>query len=171
MQEKSNTLKITVEVPGIWELIDAVNALAGKAKGQPAEPVATSQPQEVPAMQTPPMPQPVQQAPMQAIPVAPTAQTAPVAQAIPVAPVAQTPPMPQPMQQAPQMPQPIPTTAVAQEYTQDQIAVAMSSLVNMGKQPKVFEILAMFGAQTLVQVDHSRYAELATMLRQEGAVI
>lgn len=159
MQEKSNTLKITVEVPGIWELIDAVNALAGKAKEQSVAEVATSQPQEVPAMQT--MPQP-----MQPVPVQPTG-----AQAIPVAPVAQTPPMPQPMQRAPQMPQPIPTTAVAQEYTQDQIAVAMSSLVNMGKQPKVFEILARFGAQTLVQVDHSRYAELATMLRQEGAVI
>lgn len=169
MQEKSNTLKITVEVPGIWELIDAVNALAGKAKGQPAEPVATSQPQEVPIMQAPQVPQPVQPVPAQ-----PTS-----AQAIPVAPVAQTAPTPQPMQQAPAttqqmptaMPQPIPTTAVAQEYTQDQIAVAMSSLVNMGKQPKVFEILARFGAQTLVQVDHSRYAELATMLRQEGAVI
>ena len=161
MQEKSNTLKITVEIPGIWELIDAVNALAGKAKEQSAAEVATSQPQEVPTMQAPPMPQP-----MQPVPVQPTS-----AQAIPVAPVAQTPPMPQPMQQAPQMPQPIPTTAVAQEYTQDQIAVAMSSLVNMGKQPKVFEILARFGAQTLVQVDHSRYAELATMLRQEGAVI
>ena len=161
MQEKSNTLKITVEVPGIWELIDAVNALAGKAKGQPAEPVATSQPQEVPTMQAPPM-----QQPMQPVPVQPTS-----AQTIPVAPVGQTQPMPQPMQQAPVMSQPIPTTAVAQEYTQDQIAVAMSSLVNMGKQPKVFEILARFGAQTLVQVDHSRYAELATMLRQEGAVI
>ena len=161
MQEKSNTLKITVEVPGIWELIDAVNALAGKTKEQSVAEVATSQPQEVPAMQAPPMPQP-----MQPVPVQPTS-----AQAIPVAPVAQTQPMPQPMQQAPQMPQPIPTTAVAQEYTQDQIAVAMSSLVNMGKQPKVFEILARFGAQTLMQVDHSRYAELATMLRQEGAVI
>ena len=168
MGEKSNTLKITVEVPGIWELIDAVNALAGKAKGQPAEPVATSQPQEVPIMQAPQVPQPVQPVPAQ-----PTS-----AQAIPVAPVAQTAPT-TPMQQAPAMtqqmptamPQPIPTTAVAQEYTQDQIAVAMSSLVNMGKQPKVFEILARFGAQALVQVDHSRYAELATMLRQEGAVI
>ena len=161
MQDKSNTLKITVEVPGIWELIDAVNALAGKATEQSVAEVATSQPQEVPTMQAPPM-----QQPMQPVPVQPTS-----AQTIPVAPVGQTQPMPQPMQQAPVMSQPIPTTAVAQEYTQDQIAVAMSSLVNMGKQPKVFEILARFGAQTLVQVDHSRYAELATMLRQEGAVI
>ena len=85
--------------------------------------------------------------------------------------------VPQMAQQAPVMPmsaQPapvVPTTAVAQEYTQDQLAVACAGLVNQGKQPKLMQILQGLGVATLVDLPKERYGELATALRAEGAVI
>ena len=66
---------------------------------------------------------------------------------------------------------PVPTTAVAQEYTQDQLAVACAGLVNQGKQGKLMQILQGFGVAALVDVPKERYGELATVLRAEGAVI
>lgn len=66
---------------------------------------------------------------------------------------------------------PVPTTAVAQEYTQDQLAVACAGLVNQGKQGKLMQILQGFGVTALVEVPKERYGELATVLRAEGAVI
>lgn len=65
----------------------------------------------------------------------------------------------------------VPTTAVAQEYTQDQLAVACSGLVNQGKQMKLLQLLQGFGVATLVDLPKERYGEFATALRAEGAVI
>lgn len=65
----------------------------------------------------------------------------------------------------------VPTTAVAQEYTQDQLAVACAGLVNQGKQPRLMQILQGFGVAALVDLPKERYGELATALRAEGAVI
>lgn len=78
-----------------------------------------------------------------------------------------------PVQQPPvqQMPGPIPTTAVPQEYTQDQLAVAMTGLVERGMQPQVMGILSAMGCQTLLQVPKERYPELVLKLREAGAVI
>lgn len=65
----------------------------------------------------------------------------------------------------------VPTTAVAQEYTQDQLAVACSGLVNQGKQMKLLQLLQGFGVAALVDLPKERYGEFATALRAEGAVI
>lgn len=65
----------------------------------------------------------------------------------------------------------VPTTAVAQEFTQDQLAVAASGLVNAGKQQKLLTILQSFGANALTELPKERYPEFAFALRQEGAVI
>ena len=67
------------------------------------------------------------------------------------------------------LPGQIPTTAAPQGYSQDQIAVAMTGLVDQGKQPQVMQILAQFGAASLMQVPKEQYPALATQLRMLGA--
>lgn len=115
---------------------------------QMAEPVAP----QVPAPPTMPYPQ------------------APVQNAAPTAPA----PQPVPAQNATQQ-NPItgglPTSATPQSYTQDQIAVAMTGLVDRGMQPQVMAILSAMGCQTLLQVPKERYPELVTKLREAGAAI
>lgn len=65
----------------------------------------------------------------------------------------------------------LPTSATPQSYTQDQIAVAMTGLVDRGMQPQVMAILSAVGCQTLLQVPKERYPELVTKLREAGAAI
>lgn len=65
----------------------------------------------------------------------------------------------------------IPTTATPQSYTQDQIAVALTGLIDQGKRDAVMQILGQFGAMSLMQVPAERYPELATQLRGAGANI
>lgn len=67
------------------------------------------------------------------------------------------------------LPGQIPTTAVSPKYTQDQMAVAMTGLVDQGKQPQVMQILSQFGAASLMQVPKEQYGALATQLRALGA--
>ena len=69
----------------------------------------------------------------------------------------------------PGMSGPVPTTASAPAYTQDQIAVAMTGLVDQGKQPQVMQVLSQFGAGSLMQVPKEQYGALATQLRMLGA--
>lgn len=69
----------------------------------------------------------------------------------------------------PGMSGPVPTTAPAPAYTQDQIAVAMTGLVDQGKQPQVMQVLSQFGAGSLMQVPKEQYGALATQLRMLGA--
>lgn len=76
-----------------------------------------------------------------------------------------------PVMSQPPMAGMVPTTAVAQEYTQDQLAVACSGLVNQGKQMKLLQLLQGFGVAALVDLPKERYGEFATALRAEGAVI
>lgn len=121
-----------------------------------------------------PVPQaPVQQqAPMQPVPQAPV-QQAPV-QPVPQAPVQQATPIQQaPVQTAPiQQPSPaVPTTAVPQAYSQEQLAVAATGLVDQGKMQVVTGIMQAFGAQSLMQIPPERYAEVALKLREAGANI
>lgn len=66
---------------------------------------------------------------------------------------------------------PVPTTAVPLTYTQDQIAVAMTGLVDQGKQPQVMQVLAQFGAGSLMQVPKEQYQALAVQLRALGAAL
>lgn len=121
-------------------------------------------------------PAPTGQAPTVS-PVQTTAQPAPAAPAAPQpAPVQQTPVTPPPAQPAPvQQPapaaQPLPTTAVTQEYTQDQISVAMAGLVSQGKQPEIMALIQGFGVSSLVELPKEQYGALAVKLREMGAQI
>ena len=65
----------------------------------------------------------------------------------------------------------VPTSTVPQEYTQDQIAIAMTGLSDQGKRADLINILARFGVASLVQVPKERYPELVLLLREAGAAI
>ena len=65
----------------------------------------------------------------------------------------------------------IPTTAVPQDYTQDQMAVAFTGLIDTGRRDAVTRILGDFGVQALTQIPKERYPELALKLREAGANI
>lgn len=148
----------TISAEGLRLIAEGLNRLADAfaEQGQDVRPAMTTvAPQTTPQMA---QPVPVQTA---AYPGAVQAQS-PVAtsQPLPTQPVAPVP-----------MPPVVPTTAVAQEYTQDQLAVACAGLVNQGKQPRLMQILQGLGVATLVDLPKERYGELATALRAEGAVI
>ncbi len=145
-------LEVRIHVEGLEKLADAIMSLSGMKN--PAAVSAAGMGTGVPV------------SPTQTAPAQPgSAQTAPAAPApVPVTPST----MPgTPMQ----MPGPIPTTAVPQDYTQDQIAVAMTGLSDQGRRTELVNILAGFGVSSLVQVPRERYPELVLALRKAGAAI
>lgn len=167
-------MTITVNITGLEPIVEAVNKLAqafgvkglevavhdasGQA-GAPSAPMAPVQqiPPQMPYYQAPPI------TPQQS--AAPTAPGALPGQ-IPMGAAPQAPPT-----QAPPMQGQIPTTAVPQSYTQDQIAVAMTGLVDRGMQPVVMQILGQFGAMSLQQLPKEQYPALVGELRKAGANI
>lgn len=114
------------------------------------QPTPTGQAPTTPTMQTTAQPAPA--APQPAPVTPPPAQPAPALQPAPAA-------------------QPLPTTAVAQEYTQDQISVAMAGLVSQGKQPEIMALIQGFGVSSLVELPKEQYGALAVKLREMGAQI
>lgn len=143
-------LEMTIHITGLEKLADALMSLSGMKNpaAVPAAGVGTG-------------------VPVSALPGVPAQQgTAPVTPAAPVPAFA----APQTMPGMP-MPGPIPTTAVPQEYTQDQIAVAMTGLSDQGRSADLVNILAGFGVSSLVQVPKERYPELVLALRKAGAAI
>ena len=143
-------MEITINVPGLEKLADAVSSLAlGKASATTntvsgmSTGTATVAPSPIPGATTQP--------------VMPTASV-PVVPANPIMP--STP-----------VPTQVPTSAVPQEYTQDQIAVAMTGLSDQGRSADLINILAQFGVSSLVQVPKERYPELVLRLREAGAAI
>lgn len=143
-------LEMTIHVTGLEKLADALMSLSGMKN--PAAVPAAGVGAGVPVSALPNVP--VQQG------------TVPVTSAAPV-------PAPAAPQTVPGMPMrgPIPTTAVPQEYTQDQIAVAMTGLSDQGRSADLVNILAGFGVSSLVQVPKERYPELVLALREAGAAI
>ena len=91
-------------------------------------------------------------------PTAPAAE-APASAAVPVA-------------AAPPAPAPVPTVpTTAQTYTQDQLALAASGLVDAGKIADLRKLLAAFNVPSLVEVPKDQYGAFATKLRELGAKI
>ena len=114
-----------------------------------------------------------QPAPTGQAPTTPTVQTTaqPAPAAPQPAPVTPPPAQPAPALQPAPAAQPLPTTAVAQEYTQDQISVAMAGLVSQGKQPEIMALIQGFGVSSLVELPKEQYGALAVKLREMGAQI
>lgn len=147
-----------------------ISSIEPESRTEPAI-AQENQPQmPIPQMPIPPMPQPVS-----AVPTAPPVMVSaaqPVSQQSYSEQVAQKTQLPvQAMTGAPAPTQGPPTTAVTQEYSQDQVAVALSGLIDAGKRDVALQILAMFGAQALTQIPKERYPELVLKLREAGANI
>lgn len=145
--------EIVIKIEGLEDLTKAVQALTSVRSEQGVQvkvPSVTSLP--VQPVQTPPV-NTVQQ---------------PVAQPVQV----QVPPT-VPVTQAPRsVPIQVPTTAAPQQYSFDQLAVALSNLcANAGKQPEVHALLNQFGVTALFDLPKERYGEFATALRGIGGVI
>lgn len=140
-----NIITLKIEISELNELIQAVLKLAGA--GMPISETP------VPVMLTGNTTQEV--IPPQAmVPTSPVPTAAP---AVPQTPVAQVPTSP------------VPTTAVPVTHTQDELAIAASQLVNMGKQQRLIEILSGFGVSSLVELPQEKYSAFAGCLKQEGA--
>lgn len=169
--------EIKVTISGTEGLEKAILALSQAINGG----IVKADPPAAPAVQTAPVapatyqmpmtaPAPTYQVPASA-PAAPPAQ--PVYNPAPAVPVA--PPQMQQTAMPQQMPQTaptaIPTTPVAPKYTQTQLAIAMTGLVDAGKMDVVQGILGALGVQALTQVPEDRYPEVALKLREAGVQV
>lgn len=70
-----------------------------------------------------------------------------------------------------EIPQTIPITQVQENFTQEQLAVAMSNAVSAGKISVIQGILQQFNVQALTQINPSEYNRLATMLKEAGVEV
>ena len=160
----NNMLNIKIEVTGLEGLTQALVVLAeafgGKshASAQNMQPAAAPiSPAPVSATMSTQQPQiPVAPAVPVSSPQSPQTPEVPV----PAVPVAPTMPTAQPSQ--------VPTTAVPCSRTMDELAVAASQLVNMGKQNRLFEILHGFGVSSLMELPQEKYGAFAGCLKAEG---
>ncbi len=155
-------LEITVNVTGLEGLVAALQGLSVSTPG-PALVADAVQPLQQP-IQAPPIqqmaPPQTYQAPPQMAP--PPTYQAPQQMAPPA-----TVPVDQPVQQPVQSPPTLPTMDVS--YTNEQLAVAMTSLVDAGKMDAVRALLNRFNAPSLMQLPKERYGAFANELRQMGA--
>lgn len=105
----------------------------------------------------PPMAEPEKEAPAE---TAPEKQEAPVpkTQEVPTVPTAPAP-----------VAAPAPAADPAPTYTQDQLAVAASGLVDAGKMTELQALLASFGVPSLVELPKSNYNTFAEKLVEMGA--
>lgn len=153
---------LEIKITGLDHLADAIFALAAAMTQGACAQQTTGQKTEAPA--TP------------AHPSSPTTPATPVEAQQAAAPA--TPDVQAPMASVPDqgasVPNPattVPTAPVAQTYTMEQLGVAMTGLVDSGKLEIANQILGKFGAQTLMQVPPEYYPQLATAMREAGAVI
>lgn len=146
-------MELTINIPGLKELAEAIKEAAVNRQAAQAQPTA-QQPALVAAAQTAPVQQAAPQAPVQPVPQAPV-------QSVPQAPPTQ--PRPQMVQQA------VPTTA--HTYTQDDLARAAMMLMDSGRQQDLQQLLARFGTVSLPGLPQEQYGAFATALREMGAQI
>lgn len=173
-------MTVTVDIRRLEPIVEALNKLAQAlgAKGVEATFHESTGQAPMPTAPTIQAPASVQGAYYQAsgmVPMQPSqTQAAPAApmNQVPIGVPSQVPQggMPSSQQMVPTQGQ-IPTTAVPQSYTQDQIAVAMTGLVDRGMQPVVMQILGQFGAMSLQQLTKEQYPALVAELRKAGANI
>lgn len=138
---------------------------------QPQELVQATTPQEPIQQATTPNPVPVKMpdnlspAANQFIGQQPTVPPVQVPQ-----PVAPTVPTQQAPVQAPQAPQ-APVQTQIPTYTQQDLALAATQLMDSGKQQDVLNLIASFGVQALTQLPQEQFGNFATALRTLGAKI
>ena len=62
----------------------------------------------------------------------------------------------------------IPTAYQVESFTQEQIALAMSNAIAVGRRDIVDKILTTYNAQCLMQIEPTNYNQIAVMLREAG---
>lgn len=154
-------VKVTVEIPGLPE---AINALANAVSKTPTAPVQAVS--VTPAPVTPaPVEAPVAQAP------APVAAPAPIPVAAPTAPVVNpTNPVPAtPATAAPIGPAPTSSPSEAKPLTLDDLGRAGATLIDAGKMPQLIALLGKYGVQAVTQLQPAQFGAFADELRALGA--
>lgn len=156
---------VTVDLSPKFE--KAILLLASVLGGQAAQPLQGEGPAKVQAAPVnnaaPVQQQPTQQAPVQQPVQHPVSEQPQYQQAPPV----QQPPVQH--QQPAVTPGGVPTSAPA--YNMEDLARASTQLMDAGKQQDLLNLLAQFGAQSLMQVPQEQYGAFATKLRELGAKI
>lgn len=154
-------ITIKIDAPELAQAIQSLASALSSRNGiyENVVALATGNNKETAVTQEPVQHQaPVQQAPVQQ----PVPTQAPVQQVQQQAQVQQA-----PMQQ--QQPQGVPTSAPT--YDMNQLAVAATQLMDAGKQQDLLNLLASFGAQSLMNLPKEQYGAFATKLRELGAKI
>ena len=134
--------------------------------------VSEAEPEPVAEPVTPtPSPAPAPAAPAPAPVSAPAPAPAPAPAAAPASAPAPT-PAAVPVATAPPAVAPLPTVPTsAQTYTQDQLALAASGLIDAGKLAELQQLLASFNVDSLARLPADQYGAFATKLREMGAKI
>lgn len=165
--------EITVHIPGLAELAQAIAALASNQHDVPATGSNTPQPaQAAPAASAAPVAPgaaPVSAVQAFAVPVAPGPVTA-----VPVVPAA--PPMPAPVAPAAPAAPTAPITASAAPtsaptYTLSQIMAAGANLVQAGRAGELQALMQQVGISRLDQLPPEQFGTVAAALRGMGAQI
>jgi outer membrane biosynthesis protein TonB len=136
--------------------------------------VSEAEPEPVAEPVTPtPSPAPAPAAPASAPVSAPAPTPAPAAApASAPAPAPAPTPAAVPVATAPPAAAPLPTVPTsAQTYTQDQLALAASGLIDAGKLAELQQLLASFNVDSLARLPADQYGAFATKLREMGAKI
>ena len=164
-------MEITIRIPEVASLADAINNLAGALRGCPKSAPAVADQQ--PAAQVIPLNTPVQT--VSAAPVAPAADPtvlavnpAPVAAPMPAAPMPAAAPASAAIAPAPVVPV---QTAPATPVSFDQLVAAGSQLLNVGRMNDLLALLGQFGVQAITQLKPEQYNDVAVALRGLGANI
>lgn len=155
-------VKVTVEIPGLPEAINALaNAMSKTTAPAQAAPAAAP----VAFMNTAPVQQitvpesGVIAAPMPAVPAAAPAPVAPPAPAVP------SQAAPAPAQVAPSATAP----SEAKPLTMDDLGRAGATLIDAGKMPQLIALLGKYGVQAVTQLQPAQFAPFADELRALGA--
>ena len=168
-------VKVTVEIPGLPEAINALaNAMSkttAPAQAAPAAaPVAfmnTAPAQQITVPESGVIAAPMPTVPESGViaaptPTVPAAAPAPVA---PPAPVVPTQAAPAPAQVAPSATAP----SEAKPLTMDDLGRAGATLIDAGKMPQLIALLGKYGVQAVTQLQPAQFAPFADELRALGA--
>lgn len=143
-------MEITVHCPEMAQLAEALNRLGTLPSAvAPAEPTPAVVPGPMPS--APAANVIVATEPRAAVPAA--VPTAPAPASVPATPVANVP------------------VAAPSAYTLEQLSLAGRQLADAGRMTEVQQLVAQFGAQTMMQIPPEKYGEFATALRGMGARI
>lgn len=164
-------INIQVSIPAMELLANSVNRLADALTSGASDHLAGEMVAAIEKSMPEPQTAPVTVAPVSIAPVNPTpapaaTQTAPVSTGTtPVTPAAPVQTNPAPVTPAPTAPVSAPT------YTRDQLSKAIVDHLMPDRVQEAIDLMAKFGATSILDLPEERFGEFATALRNMGAVI